>query len=188
MDKKRILFMSLTVLSIIVGVVLFTIHSGGFTWDAIVIIIIVLLFLAYAIPRFILNRHDKVDNDEYSKKVLRTAAARSYYISLYTWLAMIWFAKPLDDFIPETTTKFTQRDEKQFEEIAKIYTNITNTIDGNSAIFLPSYFLMDKVNRYFADMSNKRIIREVPGLSKEGKHDLLEISHLSFFIPIKNFP
>jgi DNA excision repair protein ERCC-2 len=76
--------------------------------------------------------------------------------------------------VPETTTKFTQRSEDQFKEIAKICSNITNTIKGNSSIFLPSYFLLDKVNRYFSELSNKRIIREIPGLSKEGKHDMLE--------------
>jgi DNA excision repair protein ERCC-2 len=76
--------------------------------------------------------------------------------------------------VPETTTKFSQRDEKQFQEIAKICSNITNLIKGNSAIFLPSYFLLDQVNRYFSELSEKRIIREVPRLSKEGKHDLLE--------------
>jgi DNA excision repair protein ERCC-2 len=76
--------------------------------------------------------------------------------------------------IPETTTKFTARDEKQFQDIAKICSNITNLIKGNSAIFLPSYFLMDRVNRYFSEISEKRIIREIPGLTKEGKHDLLE--------------
>jgi|TARA_B100002003_G_C14134885_1_gene545734 DNA excision repair protein ERCC-2 len=76
--------------------------------------------------------------------------------------------------VPETTTKFTQRSEEQFKNIAKICSNITNTIKGNSAIFLPSYFLLDQVNRHFSELSQKRIIREVPGLSKEGKHDMLE--------------
>jgi DNA excision repair protein ERCC-2 len=76
--------------------------------------------------------------------------------------------------VPETTTKFTQRSDSQFQQIAKICSNITNKIQGNTAIFLPSYFLMDQVNKYFSELSNKRIIREIPGLSKEGKHDLLE--------------
>lgn len=93
------------VASVILGVVVFTILSGGFTWDAIMIIIIVALFLLFAIPRFILNRHDTVGDDEYSKKMMRIVAARSYLVSIYTWLVMMWFSKPLDDFFPETTTK-----------------------------------------------------------------------------------
>ncbi len=76
--------------------------------------------------------------------------------------------------VPKTTTKFTQRNEDQFREIAKVCSNITNLVEGNSAIFLPSYLLMDQVNKYFSEFSKKRIIREIPGLSKEGKYDLLE--------------
>ena len=76
--------------------------------------------------------------------------------------------------VPETTTKFTQRNPEQFKEIAKVCSNIINLVKGNSAIFFPSYFLMDEVNRYFSELSTKKIIREVPGLSKEGKYDLLQ--------------
>ena len=39
------------------------------------------------------------------KKVLHLAASRSYLISLYTWLAMMWFAPILDDNFEATTTK-----------------------------------------------------------------------------------
>jgi DNA excision repair protein ERCC-2 len=76
--------------------------------------------------------------------------------------------------VPETTTKFTQRDESQFREIARICNSITSTIDGNSAIFFPSYILMDEINRHFSELSKKHIVKEIPGLSKEGKYDLLE--------------
>ncbi len=76
--------------------------------------------------------------------------------------------------VPRTTTKYTQRNENQFEKIAKECSNITNLVDGNSAIFFPSYLLMDQVNKYFLEFSKKRIIREIPRLSKEGKYDLLE--------------
>jgi len=76
--------------------------------------------------------------------------------------------------VPETTTKFTQRNDEQFQQIAKICSNITNLIKGNSAVFFPSYMLMDQINKHFSELSEKRIIREIPGLSKEGKHDLLE--------------
>jgi len=76
--------------------------------------------------------------------------------------------------VPKTTTKFTQRDENQFREIARICADITNSIDGNSAIFLPSYALLDQVHKQFAKITHKQIVREVPGLSKEGRQDMLE--------------
>ncbi|MFH0874300.1 MAG: ATP-dependent DNA helicase [archaeon] len=49
--------------------------------------------------------------------------------------------------IPKTTTKFSMRNDKQFEEIAKICSEIIDAVPGNSAIFFPSYSLRDKVNR-----------------------------------------
>lgn len=102
--KKRMLIMIATVCSVILGTVLFVILAGGFEWHSIILVIIVVMFLAYAIPKFILNRNDVVSEDEYSKRQMRTAAARSYIVSLYTWLAFIWFSKPLEDLFEETST------------------------------------------------------------------------------------
>lgn len=76
--------------------------------------------------------------------------------------------------VPQTTTKYTQRNEQQFKNIAQICSSITNSIRGNCAIFFPSYQILDQVNQYFAEDSHKRIIREVPGLSKEGRQDMLQ--------------
>ena len=76
--------------------------------------------------------------------------------------------------IPETTTKFTRRNEEQYRRIAEICSSITNIINGNSAIFFPSYMLMNDVNKFFLEFSDKEVIAEQPGMSKEAKHDVLE--------------
>jgi len=76
--------------------------------------------------------------------------------------------------VPETTTKFTKRDEEQYKRIAQITAEICNIVPGNSAIFFPSYKLRDAVNRHFTRMCNKTIFTEEPGLSKEEKTQLLE--------------
>ncbi len=76
--------------------------------------------------------------------------------------------------VPETTTKFTKRSEDQFKRIAEITAEICNTIPGNSAVFFPSYFLRDTVNRYFSTMCKKTTFLERSGLSKEDKMELLE--------------
>lgn len=102
--KKRLFVMISLVASVILGTVLFTLLAG-FTWDAMFVVIIVALFLVYAIPKYIINRNDAVSEDEYSKKVLRLAASRSYIVSIYTWLAMMWFSAILDDYFEATTTK-----------------------------------------------------------------------------------
>jgi peptidoglycan/LPS O-acetylase OafA/YrhL len=103
-SKKRMLIMIATVCSIIIGTILYVILAGGFEWHSIILIIIVVMFLVYAIPKFIINRNDVVSDDEFSKRQMRTAAARSYIVSLYTWLAFIWFSKPLEDLFEETST------------------------------------------------------------------------------------
>ena len=102
---KRILLIVFLLFTLISGLALYTYLSGEFRWDSVIIVIIIALFLAYAIPKFILDRNDVVEQDEYSKKIMRLAAARSYMISLYTWLALMWFDEPLSEIAPESTTK-----------------------------------------------------------------------------------
>ncbi|MBW3015862.1 ATP-dependent DNA helicase [Candidatus Woesearchaeota archaeon] len=76
--------------------------------------------------------------------------------------------------VPETTTKFTQRDESQFKRIAEITADIANAIPGNSIIFFPSYYLRDQVDRYFTFLCRKTTISEERNLSKEDKIQLLD--------------
>ena len=68
MEKnKRLMVMISLVISVIIGTILFTILAG-YSWDALFVIIIVALFLLYAIPKYIINRNDVVSEDEYTKK------------------------------------------------------------------------------------------------------------------------
>jgi len=76
--------------------------------------------------------------------------------------------------VPETTTKFTERNETQFKRIAAYCANMVNSIPGNSAIFFPSYFLRDKINSHFEVLCEKTIFLEKPGLTKEQKQEMLE--------------
>lgn len=76
--------------------------------------------------------------------------------------------------VPETTTKFTKRDENQYKKIAEITAEICNTVPGNSAVFFPSYQIRDAVNRHFSRQCKKTTFLEESGLSKEEKTQLLE--------------
>ncbi|MFW5852917.1 MAG: ATP-dependent DNA helicase [Nanoarchaeota archaeon] len=76
--------------------------------------------------------------------------------------------------VPETTTKFTHRNETQFNRIAAICSSITNNVPGNSAVFFPSYSLRDKINNYFRNISSKSQMVEDPGMTKEDKLEVLE--------------
>jgi DNA excision repair protein ERCC-2 len=76
--------------------------------------------------------------------------------------------------VPKTTTKFTQRSETQYKNIATQISQMTNKIEGNSIIFFPSYFIRDQVSRFFDPMSVKTIFSENPGMSKADKQDMLD--------------
>ncbi|MBD3313700.1 DEAD/DEAH box helicase [Candidatus Woesearchaeota archaeon] len=76
--------------------------------------------------------------------------------------------------VPETTTKFSQRNDMQFRRIAEISSEIVNNVPGNSAVFFPSYGLRDQVYRHFYDMCAKTTFLEQPGMTKEEKGDFLE--------------
>ncbi len=74
--------------------------------------------------------------------------------------------------IPDTSTKFEKRDEKQYQKIARHCSSISNLIPGNVAIFFPSYYIRDRVYEFFADMSNKTILLEKQDMSKPEKQEL----------------
>jgi DNA excision repair protein ERCC-2 len=76
--------------------------------------------------------------------------------------------------IPKTTTKYAERNQEQYVEIAKICSDIVNMIPGNSAIFFPSYDIRNRVNEYFMPKCLKTIFLEEPGMTKEEKADMLE--------------
>jgi|SRR3989344_810283 len=75
--------------------------------------------------------------------------------------------------VPETTTKFTMRDDAMFRRTAKIVADISNKIKGNVAIFFPSYKLRDIINNYFSKQCDKTIFLERPNLSKKDKEELI---------------
>lgn len=76
--------------------------------------------------------------------------------------------------VPETTTKYSERNEQQFMNIAKICSQITAIVPGNSAIFFPSYAIKDSVAKYLFELTDKKLFSESSGLSKESKKNLLE--------------
>ncbi|MBI2652824.1 hypothetical protein HYX00_05135 [Candidatus Woesearchaeota archaeon] len=79
----------------------------------------------------------------------------------------------LNLIIPKTTTKFAERSNKQFNEIANVCADIVNSINGNSAIFFPSYDLMLNINEHFKDVCNKPIFIEKQKMMKREKEELL---------------
>jgi len=75
---------------------------------------------------------------------------------------------------PRTTTKFSKRDEKQYDNIAKVTAAMANAIPGKTAIFFPSYHLRDSVLKYFEEYYENSIYLEQSKTTKEEKEKLLE--------------
>lgn len=80
----------------------------------------------------------------------------------------------LNIIIPETTTKFSRRNNFEFEKIANICANLVNLIPKNAAIFFPSYELRDNIYMFFNDKCEKKIYLEKPRLSKTEKEEFIE--------------
>ncbi|MEM3126476.1 MAG: ATP-dependent DNA helicase [Candidatus Woesearchaeota archaeon] len=80
----------------------------------------------------------------------------------------------LNLIVPETTTKFSERNEEQFERMALLCAEAVNCIRGNCAVFFPSYFVRDAVYRFFADKCEKTTFLEQPQMTKNDKLELLE--------------
>ncbi len=73
--------------------------------------------------------------------------------------------------IPETTTKFTARNESMYQKIADKCSELASLIPGNVAFFFPSYDLRDKI-AYFIRSGKKKFF-EKREMSKEEKEQFL---------------
>lgn len=80
----------------------------------------------------------------------------------------------LNLIVPDTTTKFTLRDDHMYQRIARHCADITNAVPGNSLIFFPSYDLRDKVYSFFKTLSVKTNFLESSQLSKTEKTEMIE--------------
>src|SRR3989338_4395495 len=76
--------------------------------------------------------------------------------------------------VPETTTKFTRRNDEEYARIAEVCNKIIGKIPGNAALFFPSYDLRDKVYKNLYNICAKKFLIEKQNLSKEEKEKILE--------------
>ena len=79
----------------------------------------------------------------------------------------------LNLIIPKTTTKFVERNTRQYGDIAKVCGNIVNLVKGNVAIFFPSYDLMHNIREFISKETSKPIFAEKASMTKEEKESLL---------------
>ncbi len=95
--KTKTLFVLLVagVVTLSLGAWLYYSQAGSFELMDVLQIGIILILVSFAlilgIRRLKSERRGEPAEDEYSKKVMQKAAATAYYISLYLWLALVFF-------------------------------------------------------------------------------------------------
>lgn len=83
-------------------------------------------------------------------------------------------ANRLNLVIPKTTTKYKSRGEAMYRQIAQACAQIANTVPGNSAVFFPSYAVLDAVVPFIERAVEKTTFREHPDLGKQDREELLD--------------
>lgn len=76
---------------------------------------------------------------------------------------------------PETTTKFSRRGDDEYEKMADKINKMLNNLTVSSAVFFPSYAILNSVYQRFIQKTGKTVFSEQAGLSKEGKQALLDV-------------
>ena len=79
----------------------------------------------------------------------------------------------LNIIFPKTTTKYEQRSDKQYEEIARISGDIINNIPSRVLVFFPSYELCHSIGAFLINYCDKAIIYE-SRVDKLGKEIILK--------------
>jgi DNA excision repair protein ERCC-2 len=76
--------------------------------------------------------------------------------------------------IPETSTKFTARSDQQYRRIAEICAETAGSIGKNTALFFPSYDILNRVLMHFKFLYPKTVFAEHPKMSPEEKQEMME--------------
>ncbi|MBR9703158.1 ATP-dependent DNA helicase, partial [Candidatus Woesearchaeota archaeon] len=80
----------------------------------------------------------------------------------------------LNLIIPKTSTKFTSRSETQYQNIAEVLTQVVEKVPGNTAIFFPSYYLLEEVNKHFQTATTKTVFTEQQAMNTTEKEEFLD--------------
>jgi len=72
------------------------------------------------------------------------------------------------------TTLYAMRSESMYKEIAEKISKIHDAVNGNIAVFFPSYDFMESIYGKFDDINKTEIILEKRGMSKTDKNELYD--------------
>ncbi|MFA5406539.1 MAG: ATP-dependent DNA helicase [Candidatus Nanoarchaeia archaeon] len=74
--------------------------------------------------------------------------------------------------VPETTTRYAKRSDAEYHRIARKLESVINNISVSTAVFFPSYMILNQVLSRLK-LPGRNIVVEEQGLSKEAKNSLL---------------
>lgn len=80
----------------------------------------------------------------------------------------------LNLIVDRVTTKYTERDDSEFQKMAWYILKCAEETTGNMGVFFPSYSLRDKVAERLEDRADFAIFREDRGMDKQEKEDFLD--------------
>ncbi len=77
----------------------------------------------------------------------------------------------LNLFVDKTTTKYTQRTDLQYKEIADVINAVVPKVPGNTIAFFPSFELMEKISPYIS--VSRKILRQEREQTSQDKTSLI---------------
>lgn len=80
----------------------------------------------------------------------------------------------LNIIVPTVTTKYSKRNEKQYKKIAKEASKIIKKTPGNTAVFFPSYSVLNKVKKHLKKQLNKPLLTQKKGATPKERNTLLK--------------
>ena len=75
--------------------------------------------------------------------------------------------------VPSVTTKYSERSAAEFEKIASIVSGIVDRVPGNSAVFLPSFELLEAVFSFLEEKTSRKLLKQKGKMSSRERSVLL---------------
>ncbi|MCX8190555.1 MAG: ATP-dependent DNA helicase [Candidatus Diapherotrites archaeon] len=76
-------------------------------------------------------------------------------------------------FVPNSTTKYSERNFEEYRKIAQVISRCANSVPGNVAVFFPSFSVMNSVCSVMNGELNKKLLTQKENMSAKERYVLL---------------
>jgi len=77
----------------------------------------------------------------------------------------------LNLFVDKTTTKYSDRSNEQYKEIASEINAVVSKVPGNTIVFFPSFELLEKISPYLT--TGRKMLKQEREMKNDDKHKLI---------------